>query len=170
MAASVLEAVETTAVAQLLITQGVTSAKPVPCGQMFSVHKNKAGDDVLVPQTLPDSYPGCVISVVEEDVREQPGGIQNPSSARAMFRGSLYTAIYAASPSQGVVANDARYKAWEVGEAIIKAFMLLVPDGAPVGVTPWPLRFGKMWELEVDATTHGLMLVHLFDYSIAVTV
>jgi len=155
---SIKEAAETAVVERLLTITGISSAKAIPGGQMFKMPGEGQFD--LVPQTLPDVYDGCVVSLVERDtepVSEESGF----SSASMVLESFIYIAIYATSPSGGTAANDARYKAWELGELSQRSFLLLHVPGA------WQTKFVGEREIPVDATTHGLMLAYKVIYQFA---
>jgi len=174
LSASVKEAIETSVVAVVAGVSGIAldpsgspAVKAIPAGQMFD--KQALLNEELTPQTRPGAYPGAVVSLVESGTTAVGDPIIGPSSAYARLRTPVGVAVYATSPSGGVVPNDARYKAWEVGEAIFKALLPHVPAGAPAGISVWPLQFNRFDEINVDATTHGLLIVFDAEYQIGVT-
>lgn len=169
-----MQAIEECVVATMATVSGIAldqfgnpAATAIPAGQMFDQKALRENLEFVV-QTRPGAYPGALISLVEQDT-QQLSALNGPSSAYTRLQTAVEVVIYATSPSGGVVANDARYKAWEVGEAAFKALMVLVPHGLPAGTQMMqPLQFAHFMEINVDPTTHGLLIVFNAEYQIGV--
>ncbi len=152
MTTSALDLIQTGTVSQIALIPGISSSKAVPPYELFKPMPAAAAEEVLTV-TLPDAYPGAVVSLNEDlisvvEVHQQLGG------AWAIYRVPVYVALYATS--DGTVAGEARRLVWSLGESVQRTLMAFSPS-VP-GITVWPLVPERIEQILVDANTHGLLM------------
>jgi hypothetical protein len=159
MATSVLQAIEETFVTALIATSGVASVKIVPAHQAFE--RFGPGEDDIRVVTLPDDYPGCVVSLNERESKVVEDG-ESPGGGWRKYRVPVWVSTYA--KSDGTDANEAKYKCWEVVQAI--QTKMIVTSISFTGITIWPPVADSMENLPTDPNTYGVMQVFTVDYQL----
>jgi hypothetical protein len=153
---SALEAIETSTTATIRTIAGMASARPASQFELFK--PMKVGEDIeLRPNTLPDAYPGAVVSMNEDRVEAIEIGDPSMGCAQVVYRVPIFVVLYATS--DGTVAGAARRLAWQLSEAIQLRLMVFVPAPLPAYATAMgPLVPGPYVPILADAAMHGVLL------------
>lgn len=158
-AASPLEAIETSVAAELVTVPGLLAVTVAPFADMFPVDP-EFGAISLNRTTLPDKYPGAVVSLNDDDITVAiEDRTLGPRTVFNTYRAPVYIAVYA--QSDGTTEPAARWKAWEIAHAVIAQLVEFRPTGAP---EPWKIEADELMEpgnitpVVIDSTTYAVIV------------
>lgn len=133
---------------------------------ILPAHEAMKDGEIVIQRTLPNKYPGAVVSLAERDIEIVGGQTTMGEGGIRIFRVPVWVSLYATSPSGGAVANDAKHEAWRIKHLI--DIEMVVTSWSFGGVTAFPIDTKAVENLPTDANTHGLMLIFSVDYQINV--
>jgi len=166
---SALETIQANVVAELKTVEGIgispidgqPAAKAASPSQMFKITTHPNSNEIarIDPVTLPDAYPGHVVSLNEDEIKlidAESGSIGG--HAVATYEVPIYVAGYVYT--DGTDAEEARRLACRFGEATQRKLMVFCPiTSDTAGMTaPWVLRAAEFGPIPVDSNTHGLLM------------
>lgn len=151
-------------VSGLATYNGAPAVKTCPSNLMFG-KTERDGFEVVRPQTLPDAFPGCVVSLVEHEGK-LVDFINGPSSGQRRFQVRVVVTTYVISESGGVITDDAQLLCWAIAHRIDIAMVTTFARGE--SWNPHPYRTETIEQAPTDANTYGVIQTFVAEYSIGV--
>lgn len=166
---SPLEVVETGVAAELDAITSLASIKIAPFIKPKRIEDDGTATITIDDMTLPDGYPGAVLSLNDEDIAVTvEEWSTTPYVRKLVHRVAVLIAIYAHSDPNDANARPARHVAWEIAHEAIDRLSSYTLTGIPA---PWEfdpdvLAEGPMSSMVIDQSTHLVLLRFYADYYI----
>lgn len=154
MADSPLEAIEVSVAAELALVTGLESVSVAPFADAFTF--NEDGTVSLNHSTLPDEYPGAILSLNDDDITVvAEDRTIGPRTTFVKYRAPVFIAVYA--DSDGTTEPAARWAAWKIAHRVIARLVEFIPSGEE---SPWVIETDE--RLEPGALTPIVIDPHTF--------